>query len=65
MKLRTVQKTPKEVSLDWRSASIPMLLNCLKNILKANLVLRFPTSMAVKIFTLNVTTQNAKIGINI
>ena len=52
-----VRKTQKEVSLGWRSASMPMLLNYLKNILNTNLELGFPTSMAVKKFTLNVTIQ--------
>lgn len=57
MKLRMIQKTHEEVSLDWRSVSMPVLLNYLKNILKTNLALHFPTSMAVEKFTLNVTIQ--------
>ena len=36
---------------------MPMQLNYLKSMLKTNLILHFPTSMAVKKFTLSVTTQ--------
>lgn len=51
------EDSQRQVSLDWKSASMPVLLNYLKNILKTNLVLYFPTSMAVKKFTLNVAIQ--------